>query len=107
MAITSNKLIRFLLSIQIILIISAYHQGLYAQYTLTDEDVVVENGVIMSCSYDFAIKDIIIPSVISLKTLENIGESAFLRNQIEHIVLHQGLKILERMLFSRTVSRHL
>jgi len=33
-------------------------------YTLTDDDVVVENGIIQSCSYSFEIKDINIPELL-------------------------------------------
>ena len=33
-------------------------------YTLTDEDVVMEDGIMISCSYDFAFTDIIVPDVL-------------------------------------------
>ncbi len=42
------------------------------QYTLTDEDVVVENGMITSCSYDFTLKDIIIPETLDGQTVTGI-----------------------------------
>jgi len=94
---------------------------LYAQgsYTLTDTDVVVENGTIKSCSYDFAIKDIIIPDhldgqivtgiddhsfgagvfmnkgITSIElpaTLETIGSLAFYSNSISSIVIPENVK---------------
>jgi hypothetical protein len=40
-----------------------------AQYTLTDNDVVVVDGVIESCSYNFAITDIIIPETLEGQTV--------------------------------------
>ena len=45
-----------------------------AQYTLTDNDVVVTGGIIESCSYDFAIKDIIIPSTLDGQTVTGIAD---------------------------------
>src|SRR5690554_2530684 len=43
-------------------------------YTLTDDDVVVdENGFIQSCSYNFEITDIIIPEVLDGKTVLGIS----------------------------------
>ncbi len=47
-----------------------------AQYTLSDEDVVVNNGLIESCSYDFAIKDIIIPEVLDGQTVEGVVDKS-------------------------------
>jgi Leucine Rich Repeat (LRR) protein/type IX secretion system substrate protein len=51
----------------------------YAQYiyTLTDNDVVVENGEIVSCSYDFMDKNIIIPETLDEQTIISIGELWF------------------------------
>jgi hypothetical protein len=40
-----------------------------AQYTLTDNDVVVVDGVIESCSYNFAVTDIIIPEILDGQTV--------------------------------------
>ena len=47
------------------------------QYTLTDEDVVVENGIITSCSYDFTLKDIIIPEILDEQTVIGTGGTSF------------------------------
>ena len=45
-----------------------------AQYTLTDDDVVVIDGIIENCSYGFANKDIIIPEVLDGQTVTGIGD---------------------------------
>ena len=47
----------------------------YAQtsYTLTDGDVEVRDGIIASCSYDFSIKDIVIPETLDGQTVTGIG----------------------------------
>lgn len=44
------------------------------QYTLTDADVVVTNGVIESCSYGFEVKDIIIPEILDGQTITGIAD---------------------------------
>lgn len=44
----------------------------FAQYTLTDNDVVVVSGVIESCSYNFALTDIIIPDMLDGQTVVGI-----------------------------------
>jgi hypothetical protein len=48
-----------------------------AQYTLADDDVVVTDGVIQSCSYDFAIKDVIIPATLDGQTVTGIKNGAY------------------------------
>jgi hypothetical protein len=46
----------------------------FSQYTLTDDDVTVdENGVITECSYDFTETDIIIPETLDGRTVTGIG----------------------------------
>lgn len=45
----------------------------YAQYTLTDDDVVVTDGIITHCSYDFSNTDIIIPPTLDGQTVKGIG----------------------------------
>gem|GEM_PF-1099478 len=47
------------------------------QYTLTDADVVVTDGVIQSCSYDFTIKDIIIPQTLDGQTIIGIADKVY------------------------------
>ena len=43
-------------------------------YTLTDEDVVVNNGLIQSCSYDFTFKNITIPEILDGQTIIGIAD---------------------------------
>ena len=47
----------------------------FAQYTLTDDDVDVTGGVIQSCSYDFAITDIIIPDTQNGQAVIGIADA--------------------------------
>lgn len=44
-------------------------------YTLSDEDVVVENGIIKSCSYNFEQKSIVIPAVLDGQNVTGIEDS--------------------------------
>lgn len=47
---------------------ATFVDGTKAQYTLKDSDVeMTTDGLIQSCSYDFAIKDIIIPATLMVK----------------------------------------
>ncbi|MGE0076443.1 MAG: leucine-rich repeat protein [Bacteroidales bacterium] len=50
---------------------------LHAQYTLTDDDVVVTDGIITSCSYDFSIKKIIIPETLDGQTVIGIADGPY------------------------------
>jgi hypothetical protein len=49
-----------------------------AQYTLTDDDVVVTDGTIQSCSYNFIIKEIIIPETLDGQTVTGIADKEFM-----------------------------
>lgn len=98
----------------LLVVISSIAPVTAQQYTLTDDDVVVTDGVIQSCSYDFAIKDIIIPEtldgqtvtgiadtewydgvfggheIVSVRlplTLKNIGDQAFIGNTLTSITI--------------------
>lgn len=91
-----------------------FSSTLHSQYTLTDADVVVTDGIIQSCSYNFSEQEISIPNsldgqtVIGIAdkdsvngvfqnrgitavyfptTLEHIGDYAFSGNQIDHVSL--------------------
>ena len=106
------KLIRYIL----MLWLASSASLVSGQYTLTDDDVYVNNGIITSCSYDFAITDIIIPdtldgqavrvipsndppsihppfydrgiaSVVFPSTLISLGSEAFAENYLKNIVL--------------------
>jgi len=57
------------------------------QYTLTDNDVVVNNGVIEYCTYDFAIKDIIIPERLDGQAVVGIGRSVFFGKLITSVII--------------------
>uniref|UniRef100_UPI0035636252 leucine-rich repeat protein n=1 Tax=Labilibaculum sp. TaxID=2060723 RepID=UPI0035636252 len=98
------------------------------QYTLTDDDVVVTDGEIMSCSYDYSSTDIIIPdtldgqTVISIwgdpssinsvfqnkgltsvqlpETLQEIGRYVFNKNSLTEISLPAGLTTMGTSAFS-------
>jgi uncharacterized repeat protein (TIGR02543 family) len=47
-----------------------------AQYTLQDEDVVIEDGIIGACFYDFEEKEIIIPETLQGQVVKGIGDGA-------------------------------
>lgn len=87
-------------------------------YTLQNDDVEVDaNGYIISCSYDFSNKEIIIPQTLDGKTvtgigddvfsekgilavelpstLTYIGDGAFLSNSISNIRIPDGVKKIE------------
>ncbi|MFA9371737.1 MAG: cadherin domain-containing protein [Labilibaculum antarcticum] len=77
------------------------------QYTLTDDDVVVTDGVIMSCSYDFTSKDIIIPEMLDGQTVTEIwGDpgvtgSVFRDKGINSVQLPESLLKIGRYVFYR------
>lgn len=67
---------KFKYSIKIIFSIQCYLLSLISmaqEYTLTDKDVTVKNGIITDCSYKFDIKDIIIPEKLDGQTIVEIG----------------------------------
>jgi hypothetical protein len=102
--------------------------GLSAQYTITSNDVSIdENGVITGCSYNFEQTDIIIPSEIGNttvraigmssiwggvfqeegitsiqlpSTLEYIGDLAFYGNPITSLDIPEGVKKIGRAAFN-------
>ncbi len=69
-------------------------------YTLTDDDVVVSNGNIISCSYDFSIKDIIIPDVLDGQTIIAIkngyssSQGVFAYSGVESVQLPTTLELI-------------
>ena len=44
-------------------------------YTLTDDDVVVEGGIITNCSYNFVLTDIVIPQTLDGQTVIAIADA--------------------------------
>jgi len=68
--------------------------SVYIVYTLTDSDVVVEEGVITSCSYDFELKNIIIPGTLDGETVTGIGNSVFYNKGIYSVTLPANLEAI-------------
>lgn len=58
----------------VILFTSVFTHSAVAQYTLTDDDVLVENGYIVECYYSFEEKDIVIPEQLQGQTITGIGD---------------------------------
>ncbi|MBN2820269.1 MAG: leucine-rich repeat protein, partial [Bacteroidales bacterium] len=79
-------------------------------YTLTDDDVVVTNGEIISCSYDFSSTDIIIPQTLDAQTVSGIaGEESsaswvFYNKGITSIQLPSTLETIGRYAFYNNTS---
>ncbi len=71
-----------------------------AQYTLTDADVVVTGGVIQSCSYDFAIKDVIIPATLDGQSVTGISNAVFYYKGLTSIELPASLTYIGDNAFS-------
>jgi len=53
-----------------------------APYTLTDDDVVVTDGYIQSCSYNFDSKVIVIPALLDGQTIIGIADYSYLSNRV-------------------------
>jgi len=68
------------------------------QYTLQDDDVVVEDGIIKSCSYNFVLKDIIIPQTLDGQNVTGIGlpnyAGVFYNKGITSVILPVSLKTI-------------
>jgi hypothetical protein len=80
---------------------------LNAQYTLVDDDVVVIDRVIMSCSYDFTETDIIIPETLDGQSVTGIAGNkstslaVFYNKGITSLVLPQNLEMIGRNAFRK------
>ncbi len=74
-----------------------------ASYTLTDEDVVMDsNGYIISCSYNFLDKDIIIPETLDGYTVKGISDdynNLFYDKDITSIQFPSGIEYIGRYAF--------
>lgn len=76
-----------------------------AQYTLTDGDVEVVDGVIVNVSYDFSSTDIVVPDalddqqIIGIADGDLINPSSFMLKEITSIVLPSGLKSIGKYAF--------
>ena len=74
----------------------------FIPYTLTDNDVEMEEGVIKSCSYDFELKNIIIPQTLDGQTVISIGPgwNTFERKGITAVQLPATLQSIEMSAFN-------
>jgi len=72
---------------------------LFYHYTLTDSDVEVVNGEIISCSYNYRFKDIIIPIFLDAQTVFKIGEDVFYRKGIKTVQLPNTIQTIGRGAF--------
>ena len=72
-------------------------------YTLTDNDVVVENGVIISCSYDFTASNIVIPDMLDGQMITGIEDQVFYQRNITNVVLPSKLKFLGNNAFGSNI----
>lgn len=77
-----------------------YYRALF-EYTLQDDDVVVEDGVIISCSYDFTASMINIPDVLDGQIIIGIDDRVFYEKDITHIELPANLKFIGYEAFRR------
>ena len=86
------------------------------KYTLTSEDVEIENGIITKCTYSFSLTEIVIPETIGGQritgvgtavfankgikgikfpgSITSIGSSAFEGNKISTVILHEGINYI-------------
>lgn len=69
-------------------------------YKLTNDDVVVENGVLLSCSYNFAEKDIVIPESLDGQVITVIGKKTFERKYITSLILPKTITHIEDLAFN-------
>lgn len=63
-------------------------------YTLTDDDVVMSNNIIKSCSYDFKYKHIVIPSTLDGQEVKEIGSSVFKEKEIFKVTYPSTMRII-------------
>ena len=77
-------------------LVSDLGEGYYVPvpYILTDEDVVVLDGMIQSCSYDDAYKHIIIPETLDGQRVTGISNDVFNDRGIESITLPSTLEVI-------------
>lgn len=71
---------------------STSYSGIVEDYTLTDDDVVVEGGVIVSCSYNYQSRCITIPSLLDGQTVVGISSRVFKKKNIIELSLPNTLE---------------
>ncbi|HQN92530.1 MAG TPA: leucine-rich repeat protein [Prolixibacteraceae bacterium] len=81
---------------------STYYRVLLS-YTLTDDDVVVNKGVIISCSYDFTASMIIIPETLDGQLVIGISDYVFSKKGITSVTLPPKLKFVGRNAFEGNI----
>ncbi len=89
-----NKVVKHISLLILLHIVAVF--SVSAQYTLTDADVVITDGIIESCSYDSTIKDIVIPETLDGQTVVGIknGSGVFKDKGITSIVLPATLTFI-------------
>jgi uncharacterized repeat protein (TIGR02543 family) len=98
-----------------ILLAIIFSNSVVAQYTLQDDDVVINNGVIESCSYNYEETDIIIPEVLQGQTVLEIadgttafsGGAAFSYKGITSVQLPSTLEYIGKYAFRNNSITHL
>jgi uncharacterized repeat protein (TIGR02543 family) len=63
-------------------------------YTLTDDDVIVKDGIIISTSYDFTASNIVIPEMLDGQVITGIENGAFFNKGITDVTLPPKLEYL-------------
>lgn len=76
-------------------------------YTLTCNDVTIENGTITSCSYDFSNTDIIIPDTLCDQLVTGIGNNVFSSKGITSIKMPSTLSYIGMMAFQSNPFKQL
>lgn len=75
-------------------------------YTLQDDDVEVLDGVIQSCSYQFAIRDIMIPDILDGQEVIGIAynySAGFAKRELTGLQLPSTIQFLEYSTFSNNL----
>ncbi len=76
-------------------------------HTITDNDVVVEGGIITQCSYDFSATCITIPNVLDGQTIKGIGSHVFDRKNVLNVVLPDSIELIDSMAFELCMIQEL
>jgi hypothetical protein len=76
-------------------------------YTLTDEDVVVINGVIQSCSCDVSRKITVIPDTLDGQAVTGIGISVFEAKGLVGLSLPSSIQVIGKESFSSNDLKHI
>jgi len=69
-------------------------------YTLSSDDVVVEDGIIVSCNHSFTSEKIVIPDELDGQLIRGIGEKVFSNRYLEAVTLPSFLETIGKEAFS-------